>query len=186
MEALFFAMIGVVVTVTAVLLRRRFTAFYGQTSQHYEDGSPSFDLRQHLTGDMVCDGVIFGPLGRVTSTFVADFRITWEGDVAVMDEHFRYSDGSIQQRQWTIKLGENNTFQTIAADVVRGGHGKLAGPTAVMRYAIQLPEEAGGHTLSTIDWMYLTQNGVIVNRSQFRKFGIKVAELVATIRPKGT
>ena len=27
------------------------------------------------------------------------------------------------------------------------------------------------------------ENGVIINRSQFRKFGIKVAELVATMRP---
>jgi hypothetical protein len=31
--------------------------------------------------------------------------------------------------------------------------------------------------------MYLAPNGNIVNRSQFRKFGIKVAELVATMRP---
>jgi hypothetical protein len=31
--------------------------------------------------------------------------------------------------------------------------------------------------------MYLMQNGTIINRSQFRKFGIKVAELVATMRP---
>jgi hypothetical protein len=31
--------------------------------------------------------------------------------------------------------------------------------------------------------MYLMPNGTIINRSQFRKFGIKVAELVATMRP---
>jgi hypothetical protein len=30
--------------------------------------------------------------------------------------------------------------------------------------------------------MYLTPGGAVVNRSQFRKFGIKVAELVATMR----
>ena len=30
--------------------------------------------------------------------------------------------------------------------------------------------------------MYLMENGTIMNRSQFRKFGIKVAELVATMR----
>jgi hypothetical protein len=29
------------------------------------------------------------------------------------------------------------------------------------------------------------ENGTIINRSQFRKFGIKVAELVATMRPAG-
>ena len=41
----------------------------------------------------------------------------------------------------------------------------------------------GSHVLKTVDWMYLTPDGTIVNRSQFRKFGIKVAELVATLRP---
>ena len=30
--------------------------------------------------------------------------------------------------------------------------------------------------------MYLTETGVIMNRSEMRKFGIKVAELVATMR----
>jgi hypothetical protein len=46
-----------------------------------------------------------------------------------------------------------------------------------------LTKDAGGHALNVVDWMYLMENGVIINRSQFRKFGIKVAELVATMRP---
>ena len=51
-------------------------------------------------------------------------------------------------------------------------------------YRLRLPEESGGHVLDAVDWMYLTPNGTVVNRSQFRKFGIKVAELVATMRRK--
>jgi hypothetical protein len=54
----------------------------------------------------------------------------------------------------------------------------------VLNYRIRLTPEAGGHVLDTVDWMYLTANGTIMNRSQFRKYGIKVAELVATMRPK--
>ena len=38
--------------------------------------------------------------------------------------------------------------------------------------------------LKVTDWMYLMENGTIMNRSQFTKFGIKVAELVATMRKK--
>ena len=34
--------------------------------------------------------------------------------------------------------------------------------------------------LSLTDWMYLTPNGAIMNRN---KCGLKVAELVATMRP---
>ena len=43
-------------------------------------------------------------------------------------------------------------------------------------------DHAGGWVLDVTDWMYLMENGTIINRSQFRKFGIKVAELVATMR----
>jgi hypothetical protein len=58
-----------------------------------------------------------------------------------------------------------------------------AGSAVQLCYKIQLPRDAGGHVLDTVDWMYLTPNGTIINRSQFRKFGIQVAELVATMRP---
>jgi len=54
----------------------------------------------------------------------------------------------------------------------------------LLNYRIKLTEDAGGHALDVTDWMYLMSNGSIMNRSQFRKFGIKVAELVATMRPK--
>lgn len=179
-------LLGVGIGIILTLLRRRLAEFYGQKPEDYEDSFPLFDLKKHLNGDMVCDGVIFGPLGRVTSSFVADFMITWDDDVGTMDEVFRYNDGSIQKRQWIITLGDGAHFSTTADDVPKGGKGTIAGPAVLMEYAIKLPEASGGHTLSTIDWMYLTTDGTIVNRSQFRKFGLKVAELVATIRPRGT
>ena len=58
------------------------------------------------------------------------------------------------------------------------------GPSVQLNYRIKLPESSGGHELDTVDWMYLVENGTIMNRSQFRKYGFKVAELVATMRPK--
>ncbi len=67
--------------------------------------------------------------------------------------------------------------------MVGQGEGRVEGPTVVLRYRIRLTAEAGGHVLDVTDWMYLMENGTIINRSQFRKFGFKVAELVATMRP---
>ena len=52
-----------------------------------------------------------------------------------------------------------------------------------MLYKLRLPPAAGGHVLDVTDWMYLGENGTVMNRSQFSKFGIKVAELIATMRP---
>lgn len=50
-----------------------------------------------------------------------------------------------------------------------------------LNYRIRIPEDAGGHLLDVSDWMYLNDSGTIVNRSQFRKGGVLVAELIATI-----
>ena len=64
----------------------------------------------------------------------------------------------------------------------RSGSGAQKGPAVQMCYKIKLDASAGGHVLNVIDWMYLMENGTIMNRSQFRKFGIPVAELIATMR----
>ncbi len=185
MEAFLSVLVGLLLALLLVLARTRLASFRGQKPEDYTDGFPAFDLKQHLTGDMICEGVIFGPLGRVTSSFVADFHIRWDGDNGVMDERFRYNTGNTQVRQWIITLGERGRFTTTADDVPGGGKGVQTGMAVQMCYTIRLPANAGGHVLNTVDWMYLTPDGTIVNRSQFRKYGLKVAELVATIRPKG-
>jgi hypothetical protein len=184
MESLLLVVLGIAIATVVVMLRRRFAEFPGQNPDDYSDGFPAFDLREHLNGRMLCEGAIFGPLGRVTSTFTATFDVRWEGDTGVMTEVFRYNNGSTQEREWVIHLGENGHFTTVATDVPKGGTGVQTGMAVHMRYAIRLPRENGGHTLNTIDWMYLTPDGTILNRSQFRKYGFKVAELVATIRPR--
>ena len=184
MTPLLYILTGILIAILLMLARRHFTAFYGQKPEDYEDGFPVLDIKEHLNGDMVCEGVIFGPLGRVTSSFVAEFNITWDGDKGVMAERFRYNDGTTQDREWRITLGASGRFTADADDVLGSGAGVVAGSSVQMQYRIRMPESAGSHVLNTIDWMYLTPDGSIINRSQFRKFGFKVAELIATIRPK--
>ena len=101
-----------------------------------------------------------------------------------MVETFAYDSGSVQNREWTLTVGNDGSINATAPDVVGTGHGQQAGNSVVLNYRIKLADEVGGHVLDTVDWMYLTANGTIMNRSQFRKYGIKVAELVATMRPK--
>jgi hypothetical protein len=182
-EPLIFIAVGLALGLLLTFLRRRLGEFHGQSPSDYVDSFPVFDLRLHLRDKMICEGVIFGPLGRVTSSFTANFDVSWEGNVATVAETFRYNDGSRQEREWTVTLGKNGNFTSTAPDVIGEGQGIQSGPTLLLRYRIRLPEELGSHVLKTVDWMYLTPDGTIVNRSQFRKFGIKVAELVATLRP---
>ena len=176
--------LGVLVTLLLVWLRFRFLDFRAQPPDAYAAKGPAFDIRTHLNGPLLCEGVIFGPTGRITSRFVADMVGQWDGNTGTLTEDFRYDTGAHQRRQWKLMLGADGTIKAEAADVIGLGMGRQSGAAVVLNYRIKLGADAGGHVLDTTDWMYLMENGAIMNRSQFRKYGIKVAELVATLRKK--
>lgn len=177
------ALIGALIVIALMALRTRYASFAAQAPSDYAGKGPDFDLRRHLSGPLTCEGVIFGPTGRVTSRFVADMNGSWDGTTGTLSEVFRYDSGTVQHRAWTLALGPGGRIIATAADVEGQGSGRVEGSGVLLRYRIRLTPEAGGHVLDVTDWMYLLDNGAIINRSQFRKFGIKVAELVATIRP---
>lgn len=182
MTSILSALLGAVIIITLMAIRSRYASFQSQSPADYAGLGPQFDMRAHLSGPIQCEGVIFGPMGRVASRFVAEMEGKWEGNIGTLSEVFRYDSGTVQHRAWTLALANSGDITATAADVVGLGSGRVEGPGVVLRYRIKLTPEAGGHVLDVVDWMYLMENGTIINRSQFRKFGIKVAELVATMR----
>ena len=176
----------ILILAVAVLLRLTI-GFHTQRPSHYAATGPKFDLRKHLSGPMKSEGMIYGPGGHVASRFVAEMNGTWNDKGGVLTEDFMYADsGQTQARRWTLALGEDGRFTATAPDVIGTAQGEVSGATVRLTYRIKLLEDAGGHVLDVTDWMYLMENGVIMNRSEMRKYGIKVAELIATIRPEGT
>jgi hypothetical protein len=184
MSSLIWLVPGMLLTLGVVLIAPRFVGFRAQSPADFIGKGPQFDLRHHLNGPILCEGVIYGPTGRVSSRFVADMEARWDGNRGVMTERFHYDGGAVQNREWTLVLNNDGSIKATAPDVVGEGRGRATGPAVQMEYRIRMEPAAGGHVLDVTDWMYLTENGTIMNRSQFRKFGIKVAELVATMRRK--
>ena len=183
MDTLFAFKFGLLLTIAALWLASRYLSFRAQSPEDYADHGPNFDIREHLNGPLLCEGVIYGPTGRVSSRFVAEFFAEWDGNTGIMREKFRYDSGEVQNREWRLQVDDAGKIKADADDLVGTGKGRQSGSSVKLEYNIQLTESAGGHVLSVVDWMYLLENGVIMNRSQFRKFGFKVGELVANIRP---
>lgn len=177
-----FLAIALLVVLALVFARAMFLGFRSQSPQDYAGTGPEFNLQEHLSGPIISEGLIYGPTGRVTNSFVAVMHGEWQGNAGTLTENFTYSNGQKQERKWYLTVGPNNTFTATADDIVGEAQGVVSGSTAMLKYRIILPEQAGGYTLTATDWMYLTENGVILNRSEMRKFGIKVAELIATLR----
>ncbi len=173
---------GIALMLALYATAQRFLGFRAQKPADYAKLEPRVDIRKHLSGPIRCEGVIYGPMGRVTSRFTADMDGRWDGNRGVLAEHFSYDSGTRQDREWRLTLGNDGRVEAEADDLVGKGLGQQEGATLRLNYTIRLPESAGGHALQVTDWMYLVDERTIVNRSQFRKFGIKVAELVATMR----
>ena len=66
--------LAIVFAVATAVVKSRYVSFWAQKPEDYPADGPQFDIRQKLNGPIVCEGVIFGPLGRVSSRFVADFE----------------------------------------------------------------------------------------------------------------
>lgn len=174
--------LGVFLTLALFAGLSRLIGFRTQKPGDFASNGPDFDMATHLNGNILCEGVIYGPLGRASSRFVADMIGAWDGKSGTLAETFRYDNGTAQERCRTLRIGDAGTIRADAPDLVGSGIGTQKGAAVQMCCRIKLDLSADGHELNMIDWMYLMENGTIMNRSQFRKFGVPVAELIATLR----
>lgn len=171
------------IAILALIAFRPGFSFKSQKPEDYAKNTPLFDIREALSGTLLSEGMIYGPTGRVTSRFTAEFTGAWDGATGTLAEEFVYDTGTTQSRKWFLTMGEDGHFTATADDIIGVATGRQLGNAVSMRYKIRLPAEAGSHVLDVTDWLYLVENGNILNRSEMRKFGIKVAELIATMRP---
>lgn len=181
MELFWGLIAGLALAALIWVLGARLIGFAAQRAGDYKDRT-ALDPKQALAGRLAVDGVLYGPLGRVVTRFTADMDCEWNGDELTINERFVYDSGTEHTRRWVMVLGADAKLRGGAGDIF-GAVGQVAGDAITLDYRLKLPDAAGGHMLSVTDWMYGLSNGTLVNRSQMRKFGFKVAELVATIRP---
>ena len=111
------------IIVVAMFAKDFFFGFRSQTPADYAGTGPQFILKQHLNGRILSEGLVYGPNGKMTNSFVAELFGEWDGDSGTLSENFTYSNGKTQARKWTLKIGENNTFTATADDIVGAGHG---------------------------------------------------------------
>ena len=57
--------LGAIAVGIAMWARNTFLGFPAQAPTDYDGAGPSMDIREVLNGPLACEGVIFGPTGRV-------------------------------------------------------------------------------------------------------------------------
>jgi len=143
----------------------------------YEGTTPPLALEEYFKGPIKAWGIVQDRSGKVINKFDIVMVGTWEGNTGTLKEDFTYYDGKTQQRIWTIKKIAEGQYEGTASDILSTATGETRGNAAQWKYVMDLP--VGGKTFRVTfdDWMFLMNDGVIINRSYIKKFGITWAEL---------
>jgi hypothetical protein len=154
----------------------------GQKLSDYDNTKPPFDIESYFTGPLKAWGLVQDRKGRVVRRFDVALEGKWEDGVGVLDEYFDYYDGEKQRRVWTIRKVGGNNYEGTASDILSVAEGKIAGSAMRWRYQMDLPVGDTSYRITFDDWLYQMNDGILINRSYLKKFGITVAELTLVMQ----
>lgn len=143
----------------------------------YQGREPRLDLQAYFDGPLVAWGIVQDRSGEATRSFRVDMVGRWDGDTGVLEEDFTWSDGATERRVWTFRKLDEHTYTGTAGDVVGEARGEAFGNALRWRYTLALPWNDGTINVALDDWMWLVQDDVLINRSEIRKFGLRVGEV---------
>jgi len=149
----------------------------GDPLDYYKDTTPKADIKQYFNGPIKAWGIVQDWRGRVVRRFDVNMVGKWNGDVGTLTEHFDYYDGKKQERVWTIKKLADDNYEGTASDIIDKAIGKTEGSAVHWNYVMDLPVDDTTYRISFDDWMWVMHDGVLINRSYLKKFGITVSEL---------
>lgn len=156
------------------------TAMFGCSKTHlnyYKETTPAFDIQQFFTGKIKAWGIIQDFRGRVTTRFDVEMVGNWDENIGTLEEDFVFYDGKTQRRVWTITKNSDGTYTGEAGDILGKADGMQQGSAMNWVYTMDVPVDDTTYRLKFDDWMWQMNDGVVVNRSYMKKFGITVAEL---------
>ena len=148
----------------------------------YAAEQPPLDLRAYFTGRVDGHGVFTDRAGKVVKRFTVAMDCRWQGDEGVLEEDFRYSDGSTQRRVWRVTRHGNGRYTGRADDVVGEAVGQASGNALRWNYTLALPVDGRTWEVQMDDWMFLVDREVLLNRTVMRKFGVRLGEVTLSFR----
>lgn len=148
-----------------------------QQIETYAQDKPLLDLAQYFNGTLDAYGVFTDRSGTVVKRFTVVMVCTWNDDDGVLDEDFRYSDGSTQKRIWRLRKLGDGRFSGRADDVVGEARGETRGNTFHWTYTLNLPVDGRVFEVQFDDWMYLMTDKVMLNKAAMSKFGVRLGEV---------
>lgn len=145
--------------------------------QDYKNEKPTLVLEDYLNGNVEAHGFFQDRSGKIVKRFKVLMKCSWNGNTGTLDESFKYSDGTESKRLWTIKKHPDGSYTGTAGDVIGEATGEASGNAFRWKYTLDLPVGDKTYHVQFDDWMYLMDDGIMLNKSRMSKFGIDLGEV---------
>ena len=146
--------------------------------------APRFDFEEYFTGHVKASGWFTDRFGNIRKHFCGDFYGSTEGDDFVLDEALYYSTGTIEKRQWRVRISDEGVFTGESPALINGVTGKIVGNTLRMAYVMKVDVDSGKQwVLSMDDWMILQPDGSLHNQTYVSKWGLKIGRVSTQYQP---
>ena len=148
------------------------------------DTEPELKIEEYFLGKSKAYGILFDRSGVPTRNFLVDLEGTWDekAQLLTLDEYFEFDDGEKSFRQWKITKLADNKYSGEADDVVGTAYGESKGNALNWKYVLEVPYKGSTIALTLDDWMYLSEDNVLINRAKMSKFGFNVGEILISFK----
>lgn len=148
----------------------------------YRTQTPTLDIATYFNGPLTAWGYFADRSGEVKRRFTVKMNGVWQGNEGVLTEDFDWSDGEKSQRIWRITKIDAHHYIGRADDVKGEATGTAYGNALQWKYTLLLPVDGKTYEVQFDDWMYQMDEAVMLNKSEMRKFGFKLGEIVISFR----
>jgi hypothetical protein len=152
--------------------------------QDFADQSPILKPEQYFVGETKGHGVFYDRFRNLKTRFIVSLSGAWDGTkVLSLKERLSYQDGTKTERTFTITKQNEHLYEVTMADLVGPGTIEVFGNC--MRWSYRLNQDVGGGRIVTLtfdDWMFLQEDGVVLNRAYASKFGIGLGEVFMSVQ----
>ena len=143
---------------------------------------PALLIEEYFTGSTKAWGIFQDRFGRLRRQFEVEIDGTWDGETLTLVEDFLYDDGETEQRVWRINKRGAHGYEGRADGVIGIAEGRAFGNALNWRYRFALRVGESTWNVSFDDWLFLQSDGVLINRADVAKFGIKLGEVTLVFR----
>lgn len=154
------------------------------TLEQFETSPRQLVLEEYFEGETTAYGLFEDRFGKVRRQFKVDITGEVEGNRLTLTENFVYDDGERDTRVWEIDILGNGQYRGTAGDVPVPAVGQVSGNAFNWKYRVDLKVGDSVWNVGFNDWMFLMQDGVLINRAYVTRYGIQIGQVTIAFNKK--